>query len=103
MIFRTNAHGHRTTWVVTERREPTRIGYALVSPERAGTVTVTVGGGGANSAVHVAYDLTALDLAFDHELEAFAAGYARYLQSWEHQIVAAVSGREPQRGAPPPG
>lgn len=30
-IFLTDAHGRRATWVVTDRREPTRIRYAIVS------------------------------------------------------------------------
>ena len=97
-VFVTDAHGQRTTWVVTDRQSPTRISYASVRPERAGTVTVTVNSRDEQSEVEVVYDLTSLTTAANAELERFADGYVAFLQSWEHHIVAALRDARPDAG-----
>lgn len=94
-IFTTDAHGRRTTWIVTDRRPPTRIGYARVGTDRAGTVTVEVTARGDHSEVDVVYDLTAFTVVAEADLERFAEGYASYLESWEHHILTSLEKRAP--------
>lgn len=97
-VFVTDSHGQCTTWVVTDRRPPIRIGYARVSAERAGTVTITVTECGEHSEVQVVYDMTSLSAAADVQLERFADEYVGHLQSWEHHILAALTRRGPEAG-----
>jgi hypothetical protein len=87
-VFVTDAHGHRTVWVVTGREPGHWICYARVTPgDRAGTVTVTVHRAGQHSEVEVSYQLTALSEAARGGLRDFADGYADYLRSWQDAIA----------------
>jgi hypothetical protein len=93
-VFETAAHGTHTTWLVTERKSGSRIGYARVTPgHQAGTVTVDLAAAGDGSDVEVTYLLTALSEAAGPQLAAFADGYAAYLQSWEDEIAALLATR----------
>ena len=86
-VFETDAHGDRTTWVVTERDRPHRIAYARVTPgARAGLVTVLLAEADNGSEVTVRYDLTPLGPAVTPQLEEFAANYPAFLQSWQDAI-----------------
>ena len=92
-VFETEAHGGSTTWVVTARDRPRAISYARVTPgDRAGTVTVRLEADGTSSLVEVVYDLTALAPESEADLREFADGYAAYLESWERDIEAHLSG-----------
>jgi Activator of Hsp90 ATPase homolog 1-like protein len=63
-VFETDAHGHRSTWLVTDRVPGTRIAYAHVIPgERAGSITVTLQPTAAGSEVEVVCELTPLSEA----------------------------------------
>ncbi|MHA7987416.1 hypothetical protein ACX9R5_16590 [Rathayibacter sp. CAU 1779] len=100
-VFETDAHGWRTTWVVTARDRPVHISYARFTAEdRAGTVTVRLAqpadGSGASAEstdVEVTYVLTALGPSAEAELRRFADGFAEYLRSWEHAIAELVARR----------
>jgi hypothetical protein len=86
-VFRTAAHDAETLWVVAGRTSRS-ISYARVTPgDRAGTVTVTCERDGAGTRAEVAYDLTALAPDAQPALDAFAAGYAEFLESWERAIA----------------
>src|SRR5579859_5392939 len=83
-VFETDAHGRRTTWLVTQRVWGRRIVYAQVVPgERAGSVTVTLNPAEGGSEAEVVYELTPLSDTGAHHLEQFADGYSGELQSWE--------------------
>lgn len=62
-------------------------------------MTLSLTARGDQSDVDVVYDLMALSPPADEELQVFADGYPSFLQSWERDIVAAVSGRRPGSGA----
>jgi hypothetical protein len=103
-VFETAAHGHRTTWVVTEREPGRRIGYARVTPgDRAGTVTVSLTEDGGGSEAEVTYRLTALSERAAVGLAQFAAGYDAYLAEWESAIAALLSGAVENPGQAGPG
>jgi len=86
-VFVTEGHGHRTLWVVAERGEDV-VRYARVTPDVwAGTVEVRCRAEGAGTVAAVTYDLTALGDAGRAELEAFARGYAGYLEEWERLLA----------------
>jgi len=90
-VFGTDAHGQRTTWLVTGREPGRRISYARVTPgEQAGTVTVTITGAGDHSEVEVCYQLTALTAAGSDKVREFADRYPAYLQSWQDAIAASL-------------
>jgi hypothetical protein len=90
-VFETAAHGHRCTWLVTDRVWGRRIAYAQVIPsERAGSVTVTLEASQGGSAVEVVYELTALGEDGAERLRKFADGYTEYLRSWQSAIAACV-------------
>ena len=90
-VFETDAHGHRATWVVTERIWGRRIAYAQVIPdERAGRITVTLHATEGGSEVEIVYDLTSLSGAGAHHLRQFADGYSEYLRSWQDAIAACL-------------
>jgi hypothetical protein len=102
-VFVTDAHGHRTVWVVTGREPGRWICYARVTPgDRAGTVTITVRPAsvrpasvrpaGQHSEVEVSYQLTALSEAARDGLRDFADGYADYLRSWQDAIARCLQG-----------
>lgn len=87
--FETHAHGHRGTWLVTDRVRGRRISYAQVIPgERAGSITVTLDATEGGSEVEVVYELTALSETGAHHLKQFANGYRDYLRSWQDAIAA---------------
>ncbi|MGH8880291.1 MAG: SRPBCC family protein [Stackebrandtia sp.] len=93
-VFETDAHGHRTTWIVVESRPPHRIRYAQVRHgERAGTVTVTLEERDGATEVTVTYHLTPLTDAAGPELEHFAAGYPAFLAGWPEAIATRMDGR----------
>jgi hypothetical protein len=97
-IFETEAHGRRTTWVVTESVAGERIAYARVVPaDHAGTITVVLRAVGDASEVRVTYDLTALTPAGADRLDHFADGYAEFLRSWEDAISShLIAARTPE-------
>lgn len=93
-VFETDAHGHRGTWLVTDRVWGRRIAYAqVITGERAGNVTVTLDVTESGSEVEVVYDLTSLSEAGAHHLTQFADGYSDYLQSWQDAIAACLDKR----------
>lgn len=93
-VFETDAHGHRTTWLVTERIRGKRIAYVQVIPgDRAGRITVTLDATGGESQVEVTYELTPLSPAGAHRLERFADGYGEYLGSWQDAIAECLKRR----------
>jgi hypothetical protein len=86
-VFRTAAHDAETLWVVAGRTSRS-ISYARVTPgDRAGTVAVTCESDGPGTRAEVVYDLTALAPDAQPALDAFAAGYAEFLESWERAIA----------------
>jgi len=102
-VFVTEAHGGSTTWVVTARDRPRAISYARFTPgDRAGTVTVRLEADGTTSLVEVVYDLTALAPESEADLQEFADGYAAYLESWERDIAAYLSGTTHDSAEPHP-
>jgi hypothetical protein len=93
-VFETEAHGHRSTWLVTDRAWGSRIAYAQVIPgHRAGRITVTLGATERGSEVEVVYEFTSLSRAGAHHLKQFAEGYTEYLQSWQDAIAACLEKR----------
>jgi len=94
-VFETVAHGHRSVWIVTERKPGVRISYARLTPgSQAGTVTVTISPAGGHSDVEVTYRLTALTEEGASGLREFADGYAAYLRSWQDAISAWLDPRD---------
>lgn len=93
-VFEIDAHGHRGTWLVTDRVWGQRIAYAQVIPgQRAGTITVTLDATERGSEVEVVYELTPLSAAGAHHLEQFADGYRDYLRSWQDAIAVSLEKR----------
>ena len=93
-VFETDAHGRRTTWVVTSNEPPHGIAYARVTPgDRAGTVSVALKPANDHTEVEVTYVLTSLASSAERDLQRFADGYVAYLQSWEHDIAACLARR----------
>jgi hypothetical protein len=93
-VFETGIHGHRCTWLVTDRVWGRRIAYAQVIPgERAGRITVTLKVTEGGSEVEVVYELTSLSEAGAQHLKQFADGYGDYLQSWQAAIAACLAKR----------
>lgn len=93
-VFETDAHGHRATWLVTDRVRGRRIAYAQVIPgERAGSVIVTLEATGDGTDVEVVYELTPLSDAGAAHLKQFADGYNDYLRSWQDAITACLENR----------
>ena len=91
-VFETDAHGHRTVWVVTSSERGRHISYARVTPgEQAGTVSVDITAAGGGSEVTVSYHLTALTAAACGRLRDFSDGYLAYLASWEDAITAVLA------------
>ncbi len=93
-VFETEAHGHRGTWLVTDRVWGRQIAYAQVIPgQRAGRITVTLDATERGSEVEVVYEFTSLSEAGAHHLKQFAEGYTEYLQSWQNAIAACLEKR----------
>lgn len=93
-VFETDAHGHRATWLVTDRVPGRRIAYAQVIPgERAGRITVTLDATEGGSEVEIEYELTPLSEAGAHHLKQFADDYGDYLRSWQDGIAACLEKR----------
>jgi len=93
-VFETDAHGRRTTWLVTERVWGRRIAYAqVVQGERAGSITVTLDAAEGGSEAEVVYELTPLSEAGAHHLKQFADGYGDFLRSWEDEIAVCLAKR----------
>lgn len=71
-----------------------RIRYARVTPQvDAGTVTVALDDTDGHSEVTVTYELTPLTEAAHGHVEAFAAPFPAFLQSWEEAIAASLAQR----------
>ncbi|NNC13817.1 SRPBCC family protein [Planctomonas sp. JC2975] len=104
-VFETDAHGSRTTWIVTRRDRPRYISYARVTAGGwAGTVSVALAPfgdvseqGAVVTEVEVTYVLTALVQSAEGELQRFADGYVEYLRSWERDIAGLVARRGSSR------
>ena len=93
-VFETEAHGHRGTWLVTDRVRGRRIAYAQVIPgDRAGSITVTLEPTKTGSEVEVVYELTPLSKAGAHHLKQFVDGYEDYLRSWQDAIAVCLHER----------
>jgi hypothetical protein len=93
-VFETDAHGLRSTWLVTDRDWGRRIAYAQVIPgERAGSITVTLDAIERGSDVEVVYELTPLSEVGARHLEQFADSYGEYLRSWQDAIAACLDRR----------
>lgn len=93
-VFETDAHGHRSTWLVTDRVPGRRIAYAHVIPgHRAGSITVTLEPTAAGTEAEVVYELTPLSKAGAYHLEQFADGYRDYLRSWQEAIAVCLHER----------
>jgi len=93
-VFQIDAHGHRGTWLVTDRQWGRRIAYAQVVPgQRAGSVTVTLDAIDGGSEVEVVYELTPLSEAGEHDLVQFAENYGDFLRSWQDEIATCLKYR----------
>lgn len=93
-VFQIDAHGHRGTWLVTDRERGRRIAYAQVVPgHRAGSVTVTLDAIDGGSEVEVVYELTPLSETGEHDLEQFAENYGDFLRSWQDEIATCLKYR----------
>jgi hypothetical protein len=93
-VFETDIHGHRRTWLVTDRVQGKRIAYAQLIPgERAGSITVTLDATTDGTEAEVVYDLTPLSDAGARHLKQFADSYGDYLRSWEAAIAACLAKR----------
>lgn len=93
-VFQIDAHGHRGTWLVTDRQWGRRIAYAQVVPgQRAGSVTVTLDAIDGGSEVEVVYELTPLSEAGEHDLVQFAENYGDFLRSWQDEIATCLKHR----------
>jgi Polyketide cyclase / dehydrase and lipid transport len=93
-VFQIDAHGHRGTWLVTDREWGRRIAYAQVVPgQRAGSVTVTLDAIEGGSEVEVVYELTPLSEAGEHDLVQFAENYGDFMRSWQDEIATCLKYR----------
>jgi hypothetical protein len=93
-VFQTDAHGHRGTWLVTDREWGRRIAYVQVIPDRrAGSITVTLDAIEGGSEVEVVYELTSLSETGEHDLEQFAESYGDFLRSWQDAIATCLKTR----------
>lgn len=93
-VFQIDAHGHRGTWLVTDREWGRRIAYAQVVPgHRAGSVTVTLDAIDGGSEVEVVYELTPLSETGEHDIEQFAENYGDFLRSWQDEIATCLKYR----------
>ena len=93
-VFQTDAHGHKATWLVTDREWGRRIAYAQVVPDhRAGSITVTLDTIDGGSEVEVVYELTPLSEKGEHDLEQFAEDYGDFLRAWRDEIAACLKKR----------
>ena len=91
LVFETEAHGGRTTWVVTHVA-PREMAYSRVVPgEQAGTVVVRCEPDGDETVAHVTYRLTALSPAAAERLADFGDDYPRLMSLWEQLIGEAVA------------
>jgi hypothetical protein len=89
VVWETGRGDEHTVWVVVDSDPGHRVSYARVTPgSRAGTVTVVVTEASGGSDVEVTYVMTALTEDARRELDAFAAGYAEFLGTWESAIAA---------------
>ncbi|MCB5164434.1 hypothetical protein LG634_06240 [Streptomyces bambusae] len=88
-VWLTSTPEEETTWLVTARDFPHTVSYGRITPGvRAGTVTVALAATVSGSAVTVTYDMTPLTPAAADALDAFAADYPSFIDSWEQLITA---------------
>jgi hypothetical protein len=91
LVFETDNHGARTTWVVTQCA-PRQMAYSrVVQGENAGTVAVRCEPEGEGTVAHVAYRLTALAPEAAERLADFEAAYPDFMAEWEAMIGKAVA------------
>ena len=91
LVFETEAHGARTTWVVTHSG-PRELAYSRVMPgEQAGIVTVRCEPDGDGTVAHVTYRLTALGPEAARRLVDFEAAYPRLMRLWGELIGKALA------------
>lgn len=91
LVFETEAHGARTTWVVTHSA-PREMAYSRVIPgEHAGTVAVRCEPDGDDTVAHVTYRLTALGPEAARRLADFEQAYPRFMRLWEELIGKALA------------
>ena len=94
VVWETGHGDEHTIWLVVECDPGHRVSYARVTPgSRAGTVTVVVTETPGGSDVEVTYAMTPLTERAGRELEAFAAGYAEFLGTWESAIATLLTSR----------
>lgn len=92
-LFRTDAHGERTVWLILDCDAAAgRAEYAVVAPAtRAGVVTVTCRPLGTDSTrVEVSYRMTALSEAGNAHLAHFAAHYDELIGGWRPGLLRAL-------------
>ncbi len=98
-VFRTRAHGHETTWIVTDyRTDEGRASYArMVDGRDMGLVDVSVRADGRGSAVTVTYTMTALNRASAAYVAEFlaAAHFATFIEEWRAALEASQHGTAP--------
>ena len=93
-VFQIDAHGHRGTWLVTDREWERRIAYAQVVPgHRAGSVTVALDAIDGGSEVEVVYELTPLSETGEHDTRAVRRELRRFLRSWQDEIATCLKYR----------
>lgn len=93
-IFRTDAHGERTVWLILgcDAAEG-RAEYAVIAPStRAGVVAVHCRALGSDSTrVEVSYRMTALSATGNAHLAHFAAHYDEIIGGWRPHLLAALA------------
>lgn len=95
VVWETGRGDEHTIWLVVDSDPAHRVSYARVTPgSRAGTVTVVVTEVAGGSDVEVTYAMTALTEAAGRDLDAFAAGYAEFLGTWETAIAGLLAARQ---------
>jgi hypothetical protein len=94
-VFRTQAHGHETVWIVTEyRADARRVSYArLAGGANMGLVDVTCEAEGIGTRVTVRYTLTPLSHEAEQNVQQILAPahYAAFMREWEESITKALA------------
>jgi hypothetical protein len=91
LVFETEAHGPRTTWVVTGAA-PREVAYCRVVPgEQAGTVVVRCEPDADATVAQVTYRLTALGPDAARRLADYEDAYPRMMKRWEELIGEAIA------------
>jgi Polyketide cyclase / dehydrase and lipid transport len=99
-VFRTFAHGHETTWIVTDyQADAHHVSYArLLQGMNIGLVDVRCDADGSGTRVSVRYTLTPLTPAAEpavrERLE--PSHYAAFMQEWQQAIGTALEAERPR-------